>query len=95
MKRFLLRHPVKVILVLVMLLYVGSYLVLSRRGMADMEKYHLVGFFYVPTEKAFESEDWEAAHYRIATFYQPLNWIDCKLGTGRGHCRCILRGLSR
>jgi hypothetical protein len=95
MKRVLRKHPIKMLLLLAVLLYVGSYLVLSRRGMADMEKYHLAGFFYVPTEKAFESEDWEQAHYRLAWLYRPLNSIDCELGTGRGHCRCILRGLSK
>ena len=94
MRRFL-RRRWKLIALVLFALYLGSYLILSRLGMAEMKKYNLAGFFYVPAEKALESEDWEKAHLCLAEFYAPLDEIDCALGTSRGHCRCILRGLSR
>ncbi|MHC5543551.1 hypothetical protein ACYOEI_35455 [Singulisphaera rosea] len=58
-----------------MMAYVGSYYRLSRRGMDEAQKYGLPGFLFVPMADAAESRDL-GYHYAIATFYEPLNWID-------------------
>jgi len=78
-----------------LVLYVGSYLVLSRRGMAEMKSYGMIAFFYVPADKAFASPKWEEAHYFLMRVYEPLNYIDCALGTGASPCHGFTRGLSR
>jgi hypothetical protein len=96
MKAWLRRHRRLIIIVAgALAMYVGSYLVLSRRGMAEMPKYGLIAFFYVPADKAIASPEWEDIHIFLLRVYEPLNELDRALGTGKSPSRCILRGLSR
>jgi hypothetical protein len=60
--------------------YVGAYVVLSRRGYAEAQRYGLKGFYYVPYEPTPRCERMHAA---CVVVFMPLNAIDRILGTGR------------
>lgn len=56
--------------------YVGSYYVLSRRGMQEAPSVGLDGYFlYVPFSQAQASHDL-TRHRRLAAVYAPLNALD-------------------
>lgn len=60
--------------------YLGSYLVLSRRGFADADRVNGVGFhFFSPQDSAA----WRMCHRGCVVIYYPLIVIDNWLGTGR------------
>ena len=61
--------------------YVGSYYRLSRRGLAEAREVDAEGFFYVPMDDVFASQDL-SEHYRRAWFFAPVNWIDRHLFGG-------------
>lgn len=63
-------------------LYIGSYLVLSRRGMALANSHgSTLGFYYIEPP-AEHSRVWTATTIWLCVFYSPLNKLDCALGTG-------------
>jgi hypothetical protein len=95
-RSFLRRHRHTLLTVAgALAMYIGSYLVVSRRGMAEMQSYGMTAFFYVPADKVFKSPEWEEAHYFLMRVYEPLNYIDCALGAGKSPCHGFTRGLSR
>jgi hypothetical protein len=61
------------------ILYVGSYLVLSRRGYEEARQYNMKGFYYFTPE---DTNQWLRLNYSLVYFYYPLNVIDVWLGTG-------------
>src|SRR2546423_12168502 len=69
-----------------LLIYVSSYLVLSRRGYAEATKYNLRAFHYweIPTngnrDKIYR---FQRIDHFCKTLFWPINKIDCLLGTGR------------
>jgi hypothetical protein len=77
---------------LLLLLYVGSYVALSRRGYAEADQYNMKGFYYFSPE---DSEAWRWKNYGCAYLFWPINAVDRWLGFGR-HPGCEpLWGLSR
>jgi hypothetical protein len=96
MRAFLRRHRRMLLIVAgALAMYVGSYLALSRRGMAEARAYGYPYHFYVPLEKVTQSEDWQHIHYLLVRIYSPLEEIDRQLGTGKSACRGWTVGLSR
>jgi hypothetical protein len=75
------------------LLYAGSYLYLSRRGVEDAKRYGLRSFLYVPLDEVLRTQDL-SGHYRRMQLYAPINALDRELFDGPDPCRCILFGLS-
>ena len=67
------------LLALVLFVYVGSYLGLSRRGYRISEG--TAGFYFFEPEP---TDTWRMANFGLAAFYWPLMWLEIKLGTGRG-----------
>jgi hypothetical protein len=61
-------------------LYVTSYLVLSRRGYAEADRYNISGFYYFSPE---DSDAWRMKNYGFVLLFRPLNAIDRALGFGR------------
>jgi hypothetical protein len=66
----------------VLVLYVSSYYVLSRRGLSVSARYDLVGFVYC--DYFIDSEPWfEPQKVRLEValgyFYLPANFVDCVL----------------
>jgi hypothetical protein len=60
--------------------YLGSYLFLSRRGDAWCRPRGCIGFFYaLPTD----TPRWWTLHKVCFLVYRPANWLDRELGTGR------------
>ena len=75
-----------------LLLYVGSYVALSRRGYAEAEQYNMKGFYYFTPE---DSDAWRWKNYGCVTLFRPINAVDRWLGFGR-HPGCEpLWGLSK
>ena len=61
--------------------YVGPYLVLSRRGFRDADKYGMVGFYFFLPEP---TDARRIKNYGLVYLYYPLIFIDYEiLGTGR------------
>ena len=73
-------------------LYVGSYIWLSRRGYAEADQYSMGGFYYFFPEN---SNAWRAKNYGCVVLFWPLNAVDCALGFGRSPACEPLWGLSK
>ncbi len=71
----------RLILVIVLfgLLYVGTYLGLSRRGYAEAKRYGMKRFCYLPTK---DSHWGEIGNVWCMVAFKPLNAVDCWLGYG-------------
>jgi hypothetical protein len=82
----------RLLLVLLLALYVGSYLLLSRQGYAEADLYHMKGFYYLPLEN---TDRWRYANYTCVWLFYPLNYVDQALGLGRPPGCEPLWGLSR
>lgn len=92
--RFRLRTMlIGVVLLSVAMSYVGSYCRLSRRGIREARANGIEGFLYVPYEEAVTTEDL-TIHYRLATFYAPLNWVDCEFFGGKSPTGNVIWRLS-
>ena len=63
------------------LIYISSYIILSRRGFSQADKYNIEGFyFFLPKN----TTTWRVMNYSCVYLYYPLIKIDVFLGTGRG-----------
>lgn len=88
----MLRRRARIVLAAILLLYVGSYLVLSRHGFAQTDKLGAKGFWF------FEPRDsglWRLSNYGCVCIYFPLIVVDNCLGTGRWPAKEPLMGLSK
>jgi hypothetical protein len=79
------------ILILVVL-YVNSYLVLSRRGFAEAHRWHMKGFYFFTPRN---SDVWRYSNYGCVYLYYPLIMEDNILGTGMSPACEPLWGLSK
>jgi hypothetical protein len=70
-------------LALLLVLYVGSYFYLSRRGMQEAKKYNMPGFLYVPLEEVSQDKNL-TRHYFLSKLYYPLNKVDQLLLHAKG-----------
>ena len=75
-----LQWSIFAILVCLLIIYVGSYVVLSRQGFADADVANCDGFYFFPPE---ETDAWRSLNYNCVRFYYPLIFIDIWIGTGR------------
>jgi hypothetical protein len=75
-----------------LLSYLGSYIVLSRRGYAEADQYKMKGFYYFFPE---ESQAWRLKNYGCEYLFRPLNVADRWLGLGRSPASEPLWGLSK
>ena len=76
-----------------LLLYVGSYAALSRRGYAEADQYNMKGGFYYFTPE--DSDAWRWKNYGCVYLFWPLNVVDRWLGLGRYPASEPLWGLSK
>src|SRR6516162_1825606 len=81
-----------VALALLLALYIGSYLFISRRGYAGADKYGMSGFYYFSPE---ESAAWRAKNFGCVILFWPVNAIDRALGFGRYPAKEPLWRLSK
>jgi hypothetical protein len=75
-----------------LVVYVATYAVMSRRGYAEAKAYELPCFYYFPPE---DSNEWRQKEWFCRRIFAPLNWIDCKIGPGMHPGAEPLWGLSR
>ena len=81
---------VRVLVVVVAVLYVGTYLGLSRAGFRYADRVNCDGFYFV--EPRDEAAD--AIHYGCTIVYYPLILIDNLIGTGRPPGHAPMRNLE-
>ena len=86
------REKLIAVLVLCLVVYLASYLLLSRRGYSEAAQYDMPGFYYFAPE---DSDVWRYSNYGCVYLYWPLNVIDRSLGFGRHPASEPLWGLSR
>jgi len=79
-------------LVAALVVYVGSYWLLSRRGFANSDRNNTEGFYFLePTPTV----SWERWNYGLVDFYFPCILVDCHLlGTGRSPAKVPLWDLE-
>ena len=87
------RYQALQILILLLTLYVGSYLYLSRRGFAESDAMGCTRSLYFSPPQP--SKEWERWNYGCVRFYRPLITLDCWLGTGREPGCAPLWGLQK
>jgi hypothetical protein len=75
-----------------LLLYLGSYVALSRRGYAEADRYNITGFYYFFPE---DSDAWRWKNYGCVYLFGPLNVVDRWAGLGRHPASEPVWGLSR
>jgi hypothetical protein len=75
-----------------LLLYVGSYVALSRRGYAEADQFNMKGFYYFTPE---DSDAWRWKNYGCVTLFRPINAVDRWLGFGRHPASEPLWGLRK
>ena len=63
-----------------LIVYVASYVALSRRGYAEADGWEVERFYYLQPR---DSIAWRLTNYGCVAFYGPLNLIDRALGLGR------------
>jgi hypothetical protein len=85
------KRSLTVIGTLLLLLYVGAYAGLSRRGYAEAHRDHLAGFYYFPPK---DSGAWRVVNYGCVLLFYPLNALDRWLGFGLPPACEPLWGLS-
>ena len=83
------------VLALVQFVYVGSYAVLYRRGVAEMNAVGLKGFCYVPIADVIEAQAMPIQHTILTMLYAPINELHARSFGGKSACLCIMFGLSR
>ena len=76
-----------------LLLYVGSYAALSRRGYAEADQYNMKGGFYYFSPE--DSDAWRWKNYGCVCLFRPINAVDRWLGFGRPPACEPLWGLSK
>lgn len=84
-------HLVAVIVGVVFLLYVTSYVALSRRGYAEMDRWNASGFYYFSPE---DTDAWRFRNTACIHVFWPLNAIDRAIGVGRAPAHEPLWSLS-
>lgn len=67
----------------VLILWIGSYAALSRRGYAEADQWNSEGFYYFTPEN---TDAWRWSEAMCTCVFWPLNVIDRSIGLGRGHC---------
>ena len=87
-----LLQRVCVAVLLVLSVYVGAYLHLSRRGDAWCRRHNWSGFLYVLPG---DCEDYDRWHYACIRLFRPLNDLDRALGGELVPCSCAGFGLAK
>jgi hypothetical protein len=67
-------------LITLLVVYISSYLVLSRRGFAEADAWQAEGFYFLTPR---DSAAWRFGNYSLVAIYSPLILIDIAIGTGR------------
>jgi hypothetical protein len=80
------------VLFLLLTLYVGSYLYLSRKGFAECAPFGIDALYFSLPEN---SREWERWNYGCVWFYWPLIKVDCWVGTGKQPGSVPLWGLEK
>lgn len=79
------------LLAVLLMVYVSSYVIMSRRGFAQSDDWEMEGFYFLPPDN---TDEWRFWNYGLVRFYYPLILIDNGLGTGRPIASEPLWGLN-
>lgn len=78
-----------------LLAYVGTYVYLSRRGMAEARAIGFEFFFYCPVSDLRRYEDLPVQHGLAVAVFDPVNRVDRAWFGGGTPCRGVSWGFSR
>jgi hypothetical protein len=73
------RKRLLLILAALLVVYVASYLALSRRGYAEARRWHVDGFYYFTPQ---DNDVWRAANLSCVVLFAPANGVGRLLGFG-------------
>ena len=77
-----------------LVLYVGSYYYLSRKGMREAAAMHMEGcFFYTRLDEIPDKKNL-AVHFFCVPLFAPINWIDRTFFGGPSPPMCVMFDLS-
>jgi len=68
------------LVVVLLTVYLASYLVLSRRGYREADAWNMNSFYYFTPE---DTDIWRHTNFGCVLLFSPLNLIDRALGIGR------------
>jgi hypothetical protein len=91
MQRLKAKSSLRCVGVICLIMYVGLYAALSRRGYAEADSYQMEGFYYFTPE---ETEQWRFRNLVCVYLFWPINVVDRALGLGRCPAFPPLYGLS-
>jgi hypothetical protein len=77
---------------ILIVLYVGSYFALSRRGYTEAERFNMRAFYYFTPEN---TRSWRQRNQACVYLFWHLNIVDQWLGFGKAPASEPLWGLSR
>jgi hypothetical protein len=86
------RRHAAVVAAVLLVLYVGSYLGLSRPAFAEARRTNTKGFYFFPPQNTAR---WRYLNYACVSIYYPLIVLDNGLGCGRWPASEPLWGLSK
>jgi hypothetical protein len=79
------------VLAFLVLVYVASYITMSRRGFRWADEYGFKGYYFYPYE---DTDEWRGREYGTRWLFSPLIVLEHMLGTGRAPAGEPLHGLS-
>ena len=88
----MLKRRVVLAVAVLTLVYVGSYIALSRAAFAEARRTGVAGFYFITPR---DTDWWRCSNYGCVALYRPLIVLDNCLGTGRWPASEPLWGLSR
>ncbi|HJZ54666.1 MAG TPA: hypothetical protein VKE74_06885 [Gemmataceae bacterium] len=83
------------VVALLLVVYIGAYYHLSRRGMAEAQAMGFSYFFYCPVADLTPGEDLPWQHILPYVLFDPINRLDRAWFDGGTPCRGVSWGLSR
>lgn len=81
-----------VLILLAFVVYVGSYVALSRHGFAVSDQAGITGFWFFELRP---TDAWEVSNYGCVAFYAPLIYLDYHFVGKRQPANVPLMGLSK
>ena len=88
----MVKRRVKMLGAILLVLYIGSYFILSRQGFAEARAWNLKGFYFFTPQN---TDQWRYANYACVHLYSPLILVDEQLGTGMSPASEPMWGLSK
>ena len=88
----MVKRPAILLGAVLLFLYIGSYLFLSRRGFVEARAWNAMGFHFFSPQ---DTDRWRYSNHTCIYLYSPLIIVDEQLGTGMSPASEPMWGLSK